>query len=325
MVEAGIYHYLIYYHRIKLLKHLIFAIALTVFTVVVLALVYYLWKISIYDVIIVGGGPIAEEFNYHLKKMGVKSFLILPPRQTNLCLDNWVKRTSRQVSFPAPKQKELDHLSDMYGLNVQEVGVCNERDDACCGLADKIKGRYQPISTYQLESCRPDSQDYVKQIDQEENLGRVHLTSGRVVTSRVVFIVDINVLDLAEKYLDLDRPSGIKLSQKYINSSLDIRGVIQKQDDLYAIFSRHKIELTGVNFNESVSLRDQIGLDMLPPTKSCIDHVFFPWRNQGVVVLDTTNIVSSFPSRDLLFVIHSLVRELARTKNGYIVSSCHQD
>ena len=342
MIHPSIYYSLIYYQRIKLVTLLTFALLILLGFVIVLALVNYLWSTYVTDVIIVGSGPFACHFQALLEEVGITSQLILPPRQYQLGCNvinatPWSRLTKDEIIFPEPSQEELESLAGQYGLSISlimeswkklaEEAKKYPQHDLFLNYAENLGTQAREIYSCQLKPCQAHRARVIS-ISQDSKLATIKIGDrGTNLHARLACLVEVSQEDLFEQYLDLNRPSGARVIQSYTSD-------VEKEEKFGSFFECNEVAfryhrngtsgltLLSSNVNAKfqpetssyyldlpeTSLHETLELSEFPPCSFRVSHLFFPWqcRDKSPLILDTTNIMSTSPERDLLIVIRVL-------------------
>lgn len=345
MIYPSTYYSLIYYQRIKLVTLLTFAILIVFGLVVILSLIKYLLTTYVTDVIIIGSGPFACHFQTLLKESGITSQLILPSRQYQLgyTINNstpWSRPINDKIIFPEPSQDELKVLAKQYGLPDDLVKVAWEQlakegykypqDQVFLKYANDLGSEERKVYSILLKTSQA-RRAHVTSISQGPKLAIVKINNGENLYARLACLVEVSQEDLLEHYLDLDHPSGARVIQSYI-STVGESGIFGSFfESKKTSFRYHRDNFTGltllstdanVEFQPETSsysyelpkeeLYKVLGLTNLPSCPFRVSHLFFPWRQQpkSPIILDTTNIASTSPERDLIIVIQTLTKML---------------
>ncbi len=349
MIRPSTYYQLIYYQRIKLVVLVTFALLILTSFALILSSVNYLWSTYVTDVIVVGSGPFACHFQSLLEEAGLTSQLVLPSRQYQLgyMVDNstpWSRSMKDEIIFPEPSSEELEHLAEQYDLPCDVVNASWKQlakkankypqHELFFGYAENLGTQEREVYSWHLNTCKANYYNRVTSIEQNAKIAKVRI-GDRYIYARIACLVEVSQQDLFEQYLNLDQPCGARVIQSYLstvegNGKIGSffesdkttfcyyrdgpSGVTLLSSDVTANFqaasSCYHLDLPETPLSENLELTD------LPPCPFRVSHLFFPWRKveKSPLILDTTNIMSTSPERDLLIVMQSLTNLICKTQ-----------
>lgn len=342
MIRPSTYYHLIYYQRIKLVIMVTFALLIVASFAGILAVVNYLWSTYVTDVIVIGNGPFACHFQSLLSEAGLTSQLVLPTRQYQLgcTVDNstsWSRAMKDEIIFPEPSSEELESLADQYAIPLDIITtswkqIATQASDKYpqhelfFGYAENLGTSEREVYSLHLKGCKATRHGRVTSIEQNAKLAKVRL-GQEYIYARVACLVEVSQEDLFEHYFNLDQPCGARVVQSYLSKVEDDDKIGSFFESEGISFCYHRDETIGstllssdvkVMFQEETScyhldlpetpLYEMLELNDLPQCPFRVSHLFFPWRklDKSPLILDTTNIMSTSPERDLIIVMQSL-------------------
>lgn len=333
---------------------LTFALVIIAYFVIVLSLIDYLWSTHVSDVIIIGNGPLACHFQALLQEVGLTSRLLLPKRQHQLGYRiansiSWTRSLKDEIIFPEPCHEELESLSDQYDLPNDLVNAAwkqlshdaskYSQHEVFFNFAENLGTQDREVYSFQLKTSQEKRMDYhrIISIDQSKNIAKVKVSGDHEsnLYARMVCLVEVSNEDLFEQYINLDQPCGARVNQSYISEvkELDKIGSFFEADKIQFLYHRNKGSgLTVLSSDVSAKFQPETGsyqvnfpitslqhsfdLTNLPSSSFRVSHLFFPWRQQAKspLILDTTNIISTSPERDLIIVMNAIRSKMLHNK-----------
>lgn len=353
MIHPSTYYQLIYYQRIKLVSLVTFMLLVMLGFIIILALVNYFWSKYVADVIVIGNGPFAQHFHNLLREAGLTSCLVLPPRQYQLscAIDNlpaWSRVYQPDIIFPEPSQEELGSLAEQYGLSVDQIKTSWQyvsgkaykypQHEAFFTCAENLGTQERQVYTLQLQPSNHHEYHRVVSIEQDSRLAKVEVDNrGDKLYARLACLVEVSQENLFERYHNLDQPLGARLIQSYVSTDVEKEDVGSFFETETASFRYHRRDGYGSTLLSTdveakfqaetglyqlslpeIPLHETLELNELPNCSFRVSHLFFPWLQQdkSPLILDTVNIRSTSPERDLVIVMQGLVNTLTYTKNA---------
>ena len=349
MIKPSTYYQLVYYKRRKLVELVTFALIIIASIISILAIITYLWNKYVIDVVIIGSGPFASYFQFLLEKKGISSQLILPAcdyyfgcRVENI--SPWLRFQQEEVIFPHPSDEEFNQLADKYGLplstlkdswdEIAQRAKIYPPDEKFKTHAEKMGFQHRELYSYHLEKGAS-KRSCVISIQQEAKLAKVELEKG-VLYARLACLVEVNQGNLFEHYQDLNHPQEARIIQIYLSETEEGRvgTFFESEGTSFCYYQNGSLGVTCLSTNtpvrfsldsgsffletSHVSLPETLGLDRLPPRQAQVSHLFLPWKSQekSPLILDTLNINSTSPERDLLIVMGGLAKMLSDKLSG---------
>ena len=351
-IPPSTYYYLVYYRRRHEWLMITYLCCIIVGIIITLIWIRYLLDIYLDDVLVIGSGLYATYFANQLKRHGYRCRLFLPSYQHNIayCVSPvsdkelplyWMRQQEQDLVYSYLNDEDKETLSRKYNLSIDLIRQCyQELIDESIRLSEEEPGLYL-ITKPQLEDNRSiETTIYgcLENYNYQDNLHRLRI-NGRNYYGTTMISVENNNPFFLEAGFNLQEPLAIRVKQEYkLLKGKDTTSFFAEKEQVPVnrmIYLCRDDGSSWLSFNrdypirydpdqnmfrlteEICSLAPNFGLEELPETQSQVSHLFLK-RNRSkqsrrnLFFLDTVDIWSSCPERDLLIVMKAIEKLLTQ-------------